>query len=174
MLGARCFLGVLPRLILSFMLSTRLATLNDAALITAHRRAMAAEIGMGAPEALDTMNLHFRPWFERVMTAGRYVGWIVEDGEIVAASAGFYELEWPPHPLDPVAAARGYLLNFWVEPPYRKRGLARGLVKKAVAESRRRGLRVTVLHASAAGRPIYEKEGFGSSGEMLFVDNDPI
>jgi ribosomal protein S18 acetylase RimI-like enzyme len=157
--------------ILALMLETRLATLADAALITAHRRAMFAEVGLGRPEGLEVMSRHFTPWLERMMAAGRYVGWIVEEGAAVAASAGFFELDWPPHPFDPAATARGYLLNFWVEPGYRGRGLARALVREAVAESGRRGLRVTTLHASAAGRPVYEKEGFRSSSEMLFVDD---
>jgi len=152
------------------MLETRLATLADAALITAHRQAMFAEVGLGTPETLELMGRHFTPWLERMMAAGRYVGWIAEDDGVVAASAGFFELDWPPHPFDPAATGRGYLLNFWVEPVYRERGLARMLVREAVAESRRRGLRVTTLHASAAGRPVYEKEGFRSSSEMIFMD----
>ena len=155
---------------MQLMLVTRLATLADSTLITAHRRAMFAEMGQSTPETLDVMSHNFAPWLERMLAADRYAGWIVEDGATPAASAGFFQLDWPPHPLDPEAAARGYLLNFWVEPAYRNRGLARLLVGKAVAESRRRGLRVAALHASAAGRPVYEKEGFRSSGEMLFID----
>jgi ribosomal protein S18 acetylase RimI-like enzyme len=151
------------------MLATRLATPADAALITAHRRAMFAEVGLGTPEGLEVMSRHFTPWLERMMAAGRYAGWIVEEGAVAAASAGFLELDWPPHPFDPTATGRGYLLNFWVEPAYRRRGLARMLVREAVAESERRGLRVTTLHASAAGRPVYEKEGFHTSSEMIFV-----
>jgi ribosomal protein S18 acetylase RimI-like enzyme len=152
------------------MLATRLATLADAALITAHRRAMFAEVGLGTQEGLEVMSRHFTPWVERMMAAGRYVGWIVEEGAVVAASAGFLELDWPPHTFDPTATGRGYLLNFWVEPEYRRRGLARMLVREAVAESGRRGLRVTTLHASAAGRPVYEKEGFLTSTEMIFIE----
>ena len=152
------------------MLVTRLATLADSSLITTHRRAMFAEIGKSSPEALDTMSRNFAPWLEQMIFTDRYVGWIVEEDSTPAASAGFFQLDWPPHPLDPVATARGYLLNFWVEPSYRGRGLARALVRLAVAESRKRGLRVTALHASAAGRPVYEKEGFLSSEEMFFID----
>ncbi len=152
------------------MLVTRTATVADAALITAHRHAMFAEMGTSTPEALAAMSRNFTPWFEQMMSADRYVGWVVEDEATPAASAGFFQLDWPPHPLDPAATARGYLLNFWVEPQYRGRGLARGLVRLAVGESRRRGFRVTALHASAAGRPVYEKEGFRGSGEMFFTE----
>lgn len=156
--------------ILNLMLTTREATPADAALITAHRHAMFAEMGKYAPESLKRMDPHVTPWLERMMTAGRYVGWVVEEDGKPAASAGFFELDWPPHPLDPAGTARGYLLNFWVEPAYRRRGVARALVREAVAESRRRGLRVSVLHASDAGRPVYEREGFRASSEMFFVD----
>ena len=131
---------------------------------------MFAEAGLGSPDELEAMNRQFRPWVERMMTSGRYVGWIVEEGSEAAASAGFFELDWPPHPFDPAGTARGYLLNFWVEPAYRRRGLARALVREALAESKRRGLRVTTLHASPAGRLVYENEGFRNSVEMIFVE----
>jgi GNAT superfamily N-acetyltransferase len=153
------------------MLTTRIATNGDIALITEHRNAMFAEIGMRTPDALATMSHHFRPWVERMMAAGKYLGWVVEEDGQPVASAGFFELDWPPHPFDPAGEARGYLLNFWVEPSHRRRGLAKELVKLAVAESRRRGFRVTTLHASEAGRPVYESLGFRPSGEMMLVDD---
>lgn len=89
------------------------------------------------------------------------------------ASGGFFELEWPPHPLDPAGEHRGYLLNFWVEPEHRGEGLARGLVREALAESRRRGIRVTALHASDAGRLVYEPMGFRATNEMYCVERSP-
>ncbi len=152
------------------MLITRLATVEDAELIAQHRYAMFAEIGKSDPDALERMRLHFRSWVERSIAADKYVGWIIEDDGSAVASAGFFALEWPPHPLDPAGEARGYLLNFWVEPSHRRRGFARQLVKLALAESRRRGFRVTALHASEAGRLVYESLGFRGSSEMFHVD----
>jgi GNAT superfamily N-acetyltransferase len=152
------------------MPTIRVANADDIALITEHRHSMFAEIGWSTADALTTMSDHFRPWVERMMAAGKYVGWVVEDDGQPVASAGFFELEWPPHPFDPAGEARGYLLNFWVEPSHRRRGLAKGLVKLAVAESRRRGLRVTTLHASEAGRPVYESLGFRRGGEMMLIE----
>ncbi len=106
-----------------------------------------------------------------MIIAGKYVGWIVEDDGRPVASGGFFELEWPPHPLDPVAEHRGYLLNFWVDPDYRGRGLAREIVREALAESRRRGLRITALHSSEAGRRVYEPMGFRATNEMFYVED---
>lgn len=149
------------------ILPARLATIADADLIAGHRHAMFTEIGKSDPEALVLMRQHFAPWVQGIIAAGRYVGWVVEDEGRAVASAGFLHMEWPPHPLDPTGVGRGYLLNFWVEPTHRRQGLARNLVREALAESRRRGLRVTALHASKMGRPVYEAVGFRSSVEML-------
>ncbi|HEY6487604.1 MAG: GNAT family N-acetyltransferase [Terracidiphilus sp.] len=151
------------------MLTTRKATPADAALIAAHRYAMFAEMGRSDVATLEEMRRNFAPWVERMLAAERYVGWIVMDGENAAASGGFFELDWPPHPFDPAAEHRGYLLNFWVEPSYRRQGLARKLVREGLAESKRRGLRVTSLHASDTGRRVYETMGFGGTSEMLHI-----
>ena len=153
------------------MLTTRKATIADAELIAAHRYAMFAEMGQSDPEPLQAMRRNFVPWAERMIATGKYVGWIVEDGGKPAASGGFLELDWPPHPLDPAGQHRGYLLNFWVEPEYRRQGLARKLVREGIAESKGRGIRVTALHASDAGRRVYETMGFQATNEMYFVDN---
>lgn len=153
------------------MLTTRAATEADAELIASHRLAMFAEMGKHESGALERMRIAFVPWSKRMIRAGKYVGWIVEDNGKPAASAGFFELEWPPHPRDPEGEHRGYLLNFWVEPAYRGQGVARHLVKQALAESKRRGIRVTALHASDAGRRVYEPMGFTATNEMFYIDD---
>lgn len=155
------------------MLTTRFAALSDAALITAHRRTMFDEMGKSSEPALAEMARNFEPWVRRMLECRKYVGWVVEDAGEPIASAGFFELEWPPHPLDPATSHRGYLLNFWVEPAYRGRGVARSLVKESLTEARRRGLRVVSLHASDAGRPVYEAMGFHATNEMYRIESDP-
>jgi ribosomal protein S18 acetylase RimI-like enzyme len=152
------------------MLTTRLAAIADAGLITAHRKAMFAEMGNVTDSTLSEMSRNFEPWVKRMLEAGKYVGWVVEAGNRQIASAGFFELEWPPHPLDPQACHRGYLLNFWVEAAYRGQGVARSLVTECLAEARKRRLHVVSLHASDAGRRVYEAMGFRGTNEMFHVD----
>ena len=154
------------------MFTTRKATAADASLIADHRYAMFAEMSSSDLASLEKMRANFVPWVKRALAADKYVAWIVEEEGKTVASAGFFELDWPPHRLDPAGERRAYLLNFWVEPVYRRKGLARDLVKEALAESRRRGIRVTALHASDAGRKVYEKMGFKTTNEMYFVDGD--
>jgi len=154
------------------MLETHTATTADAGLIASHRRAMFAAMG-GIPDStLDLMCRSSEPWIARMVGAGKYLGWIASDGDRPVASAGLLIHEWPPHPLDPTGEHRGYLLNVFVEPPYRKQGLARSLVVRCLDEARHRGVRVVSLHASEAGRPLYESLGFRSSNEMIFTERE--
>jgi len=151
------------------MLIRRAATAADAPLIAAHREAMFAAMGSAGDAVLATMRRACEPWLERMIAAGRYAGWIVNDQDRPIASAGLLILDWPPHPLDPECEQRGYLLNVYVDPHYRRRGLAHDLVEMCLAEARRRRIRVVSLHSSDAGRPIYESLGFESTNEMLHV-----
>jgi len=130
---------------------------------------MFAAIGGTAQADLDAMTRSFEPWVVRMIAEGRYAGWIVSDGGRPVASAGLFIMDWPPHPFDPENERRGYVLNVYVEPPYRRRGLAHGLTEMCMAEARRRGIRVVTLHASDAGRPVYESMGFKTSREMIYV-----
>jgi ribosomal protein S18 acetylase RimI-like enzyme len=147
-----------------------MATVDDAPLIAAHRRAMFAAIGGTSASILDAMSRSFEPWVSRMIAESKYIGWITQDDARPIAGAGLLVLDWPPHPFNPAGEHRAYLLNVFVEPEYRKRGLARALVQHCMAEARSRSLRVVALHSSDAARRIYEDLGFRSTNEMFYVD----
>jgi len=152
------------------MLETHAAAAADAAIVTAHRRAMFADMGRTHISVLDAMSRNFEPWVTRMLVEGKYFGWITRVGDRPVASAGIMVLDWPPHPLDTEGEHRGYLLNVFVDPEFRRRGLAHGLVDLCLAEAGRRRLRVVALHTSEAGRPVYEAFGFRPTSEMLYVE----
>jgi ribosomal protein S18 acetylase RimI-like enzyme len=124
-------------------------------------------------DALEQMSRAFGPWVAERLAAGMYLGWIVEaDGQAVVsavASAGMLLVDWPPHPLHPESNRRGYVLNVFVEPAFRRRGLAQELILLCLAEAQRRKIQVVTLHASQAGRLVYEKLGFQPTSEMIHV-----
>lgn len=150
------------------MLQTRKAVVEDVELIARHRKAMFTAMGGIDDAVLETMRRNSVPWLKRMMAEGKYLGWIMFEGGEPVASAGLMMQDWPPGPFDPVGVLRGYLLNVFVETGYRKRGLARELVDACMAEARRRGIRVVTLHASDAGRPLYERLGFSATNEMQY------
>jgi len=151
------------------MLVKRAVTAADAPLIAAHREAMFASMAIAGDAVLATMRRACEPWLARMIAEDKYAGWIISNGELPVASAGLLILDWPPHPFDPEGERRGYVLNVFVEPHYRRRGLARELTEMCMAEARRRGIRVVTLHASDAGRPVYQSMGFKASNEMTYV-----
>ena len=152
------------------MLKTRAVTVADAALITAHRESMLIALGRGTESILAVARRNHEPWITRMIAGDRYAGWITCDGDRPVASAGLLILDWPPTVLDPEGELRGYLLNVFVEPEYRRRGLARALVNLCLAEARRRRIGVVALHCNDAIEPFYESLGFRRSHEMQRVE----
>jgi ribosomal protein S18 acetylase RimI-like enzyme len=150
------------------MLQTRRAVPEDAALIAAHRKAMFLAMGGHEGQVLEIMRQSCEPWVRRMIQSERYFGWIVTDDETPVASAGLMLMDWPPHPLDPTGETRGYLLNVFVDPDYRRRGVARELVEACMSEARQRDIRIVTLHASDAGRSVYDQVGFRQTNEMMY------
>ena len=112
------------------------------------------------------MASNFVEWVRPRLEDGRYFGWLMEDAETVVAGAGMWLMDFPPHWMD-AEPVRAYLLNFYVEPAYRGRGIAQQMLKMTVDEAKRRGIGVVSLHASKLGRPIYERNGFTRTNEMM-------
>lgn len=66
----------------------RTAETTDAALISAHRRAMFAEIHPLDESLLDALERRSVAWTERMIREGKYYGWIAIEVGRPAASAG--------------------------------------------------------------------------------------
>jgi GNAT superfamily N-acetyltransferase len=148
------------------MAETRRATVADAEAIARQRLRMFADAGMAEEAAMGPMTTNFADWVRPRLADGSYVGWLVEEGEQLIAGAGLWVIEWPPHFMD-AKPQRAYLLNFYVAPEMRRRGLAHELLALAVAEAKERGIKVVTLHASQFGKPVYEQAGFTMSNEMM-------
>jgi GNAT superfamily N-acetyltransferase len=56
----------------------------------------------------------------------------------------------------------------YVEPDYRRQGVARRLIETILAWVPHTDIVRLVLHASAEGRPLYESVGFESTNEMRY------
>jgi len=147
------------------MYSYRPVAPGDLELICRHRYEMFKDSGR-AEAILVPMTKTFRPWLERKLNSGAYFGWIAEaDGKPVAG-LGMMVIDWPPHPNHAEDDRRGYVLNVYVEPEHRGCGVAKALMDMAMVAARERDLRFVVLHATAKGRPVYEKLGWKQTPEM--------
>jgi ribosomal protein S18 acetylase RimI-like enzyme len=138
---------------------------GDLEIVCRHREAMFREAGC-SEDVLSTMTAHFREWLKPRLHDGCYFGFMICDGETPVAGIGLMLLDWPPHPWHPNTDKRGYVLNVFVEPSYRRRGLAHELMDLADAAFAKRGVTFIVLHASQLGQPLYESLGWSQTSEM--------
>lgn len=144
----------------------REATVADLPVVLEHRRRMFEEMGFRDPAALETMQVISTDLLKRGLEDGTYRGWLAAtpEGRIVAGG-GVIVLTFQPHPIDP-RPQRAWVVNMFTEPEYQRRGLARLLVREMIAWCRAQGMRYLYLHASDAGRSLYESMGFIANNEM--------
>jgi ribosomal protein S18 acetylase RimI-like enzyme len=60
------------------------------------------------------------------------------------------------------------VLNVYVDPVWRRRGVAKALMRTLLDALSERGIGRIVLHASDEGRGLYERLGFVATNEMRF------
>jgi ribosomal protein S18 acetylase RimI-like enzyme len=148
------------------MINIRTAITEDLELICLQRRQMFLESGKSA-DLVDEMNVNFSDWLSIRLSNGTYKGFIAENecGKPIAG-IGVMELDWPPHPAHPCDDKRGYVLNLYVEPSYRLQGIAQKLMRICEGFLQERGIKYVILHATDAGRPLYEQSGWTKTSEM--------
>ena len=138
----------------------RAASPADLDTVLALRLAFIAELRDQPVDALDPSFVAVsRRYLEDVTTTDRIRSWLAEvDGEPVGVVSVLAN-DTPPLP-EVHLAREGYVVNMWVLPDLRRRGVARALLAAAVAAAPAEGWRRLYLHATEAGRPLYEQFGF--------------
>lgn len=160
---------------MSTTLDIRLATPADASLLAAQRVAMFRDMGRTRPEIERPLLEACEGHLARALASGEYVGWVAElaaSPGLVVGGAGVQL-----RPLLPRTDSTGHLLlmgreglilNVYVEPEHRRRGIARHLMETLIAWAPGAGIVRLVLHASPDGRDLYQSLGFRDSNEMIF------
>jgi ribosomal protein S18 acetylase RimI-like enzyme len=142
---------------------------KDLEIIVGHRRGMFFDMGHRDEGKLAEMSERFRVWLRRKMEAEEYLGWFaMGEDEVVRAGAGLWLMDWPPHMIGG-GKWRGNIVNVYTEREFRRRGLARELMKMAMDWCERKEVGTVVLHASAEGKGLYESLGFVGTNEMRLV-----
>lgn len=147
----------------------RRATVGDTAMIARHRIAMFRDMGCGGlPDERDAEPLEAasREYLSHALPSGLYRGCLVEQKHAVVGGGGLIIQRGVPRPENLYGHEEAYLLNVYVEPAHRRRGLARQLMDVMLAWCREHRLARVVLHASDDGRSLYESLGFTA------VDNE--
>ena len=144
----------------------REARATDIDLLLHHRREMFREMGYVDRRVLDECESVSREYFAEALREGWFRAWLAETEEgLVAGGGGVLLAPWPGG-TSGGPPRRAWILNVYVEPAWRRRGIARGILLTAIQWCRAEGLPHVSLHASAEGRPLYESMGFRPTNEM--------
>jgi GNAT superfamily N-acetyltransferase len=154
----------------------RRATEADSVVLASHRVSMFRDMRSVEPslesELLDSATSHIR----EAMASGEYVGWLAyppgEPARIIGG-AGVQLRRLLPRPEEDgkgvLTGQEGIVLNVYVEPDFRRRGLARRLMEEILAWVPGTNIVRLVLHASEDGRPLYLSLGFVPTNEMRYT-----
>ncbi|HUJ96046.1 MAG TPA: GNAT family N-acetyltransferase [Terriglobales bacterium] len=150
---------------MSLDITIREARTGDVSALLRHRRGMYEAMGYTEAAALEEMALTSENFLERALADGTLRAWLAQSGGRVVAGAGILISPWPSHPYDQ-QCRRATILNMYVEPEFRRRGIARRLMQIMIEWCRKEGFVNVQLHASDQGRPLYESLGFRPTNEM--------
>lgn len=144
----------------------RAATVDDIPALAYQRCAMFVATGAIAADATAELDAAERRYLAQAMPAGTFVAWLVEhDGQVVAGG-GLQLRTLQPRPGFVGGEPEGLIVSMWTEADHRRRGLGSVVMDAILGWCRARGLRRLTLHASADGRPLYERYGFRPTNEM--------
>jgi GNAT superfamily N-acetyltransferase len=133
--------------------------------ILRQRRAMYEAMDYKDEDALSAMLSTCKPYLTAAIGNGSFRCWLAFENTHVVGGGAILINPWPSHPYD-LECRRATILNVYVDPEFRRRGIARRLMQTMIDWCRKEGFTAVYLHASKDGKPLYETLGFEPTTEM--------
>ena len=119
----------------------------------------------GATEDLDLVPA-LTDFYHRHMADGTFVSWLAMDGDRIVGTSGMSFVEKPPYFSCPTGRI-GLLSSMYTDPGYRRRGIAKELLRRVVEEARTYGCGSVQITASDMGVLLYSDFGFIKNGNFM-------
>ena len=119
----------------------------------------------GATEELDLAPALW-DYYHRHMADETFVSWLALDGEKIVGTSGMSFVEKPPYFSCP-SGKIGLLSSMYTDPAYRRRGIAKELLRRVVEEARKNGCGAVQITASDMGVLLYTDFGFKKNGNFM-------
>jgi GNAT superfamily N-acetyltransferase len=127
---------------------------------------LAAHRGVDVATFSSGFQAETREFLRRHTDSGTIRSWLTEDdGEHVGA-VSMLILDLAPRPEDR-SGREGYIINMYVDPGYRWRGIGRSLLERCLAAAEELRLRRLLLYATDDGRPLYARTGFAPNPSWM-------
>ena len=143
-------------------LEYRKATAADVELLIKTRiEVLLAANGLPDDTDMDEVEKQSRVYYEHAIPDGTHTAYLAFDGDRFVGAGGISYYQVMPTYHNPTGR-KGYIMNMYTRPEYRKMGIATHMLDLLVHDAREKGLAFISLEATAAGRPLYEKYGFSA------------
>ena len=142
-------------------ISVRIARESDLPAVLTIRMEMLSDVNKG-----KSFDEEFRERTRDYFTNGVQTTALAIDGENAVGCATICYVRVMPtfsHP----TGNRAHIMNVYVNAEYRRRGIAREMMKMLLDEAKSRGVTQITLDATESGRPLYQALGFSGSEEFM-------
>jgi GNAT superfamily N-acetyltransferase len=116
----------------------------------------------------------YEEWLALALDENRYFGFVaidVANPTNVIGGCGLVILDWGPGK-ENFNRYRGRVVNLFVEPEFRRAGVARKLLTQVLCSAKSFGVSAIGLSSTAIARPLYEEYGFKAvETEMLLAQS---
>ena len=119
----------------------------------------------GATEDLDLVPA-LMDYYHRHMADGTFVSWLAVDDDQIVGTSGMSFVEKPPYFGCPTGRV-GLLSSMYTDPAYRRRGIAKELLRRVVEEAREYGCGSVQITASDMGVLLYTDFGFVKNDNFM-------
>lgn len=119
----------------------------------------------GATEEIDLVPA-LKDYYHRHMADGTFMSWLALDGDEIIGTSGMSFVEKPPYFGCP-SGKMGLLSSMFTNPAYRRKGIARELLSRVIADARDYGCGTVQITASDMGVKLYTDFGFIHNGNFM-------
>lgn len=119
----------------------------------------------GAEEDID-LRPALEDYYHRHLADGTFVSWLALDGDRIIGTSGMSFVEKPPYFGCPNGKI-GLLSSMYTDPAYRRRGIARELLRRVTEEARAFGCGAVQITASDMGVLLYTDSGFRKNPNFM-------
>jgi len=152
---------------MSVPVTVRLARSSDDRVVADHFRQMWLDNDIPENALVATWRDRTQSFLDLGRAEEAGLGFIAEAGaEPVGSLVAQRHADLYPEVLDRGYRHYAYIWGVYVQPAWRRRGVASALVGRAVKALSRAGYSRVYLHATEMGRPVYERAGFVPSNEL--------
>jgi GNAT superfamily N-acetyltransferase len=130
---------------------------------------MFESMGYDDPEHLAAADRAAATYFAEAIPRDEFYGWlaVTPSGRAVGSGGAVIDRH-PPGPKN-LTGQSGYIMNISTEPGFRRRGIARQMMRTILTWLADQGITKVTLHATEAGRHLYEQLGFVEGNEMVLA-----